>query len=404
MKVLLAEDSLTMRRLLASQLDRWNYEVTAVEDGEQAWDEFQRGNYELVLTDWVMPRTDGLELTRRIRNSGRPEYVYIVLLTARSENEDLVEAMEAGADDFLGKPCNPKELRVRLRAGERIIELEHTLLDRNQKLLETQAALIETEKLASVGQLAAGMAHEINNPIAFVTNNLAVLQREIQALLDLTDTYEKLLPTIQSADQEIAVTLRRKAEQCDVPWLHENLPQLFQSSSDGVARVREIVSNLRDFAHLDEAEMDNMNVASALTSTIRVLTPEFESRQLTVSSRYEDDLVIHGQPARIKQAFHSILLNAAQASEPGQEIEVSASQEASSACIRITDHGRGIDDQTRQHLFEPFYTTRDVGAGRGLGLAVSYGVVKQHGGSIEVDSTLGKGTTFRVMLPLSQNV
>lgn len=404
MKVLLAEDSLTMRRLLASQLQRWNYEITEVEDGEAAWEAFQRESFELVLTDWVMPKVDGLELTRRIRACDRQQYVYIVLLTARSENEDLVEAMEAGADDFLGKPCNPKELRVRLRAGERIIDLEHTLVKKNQKLLKTQAALIETEKLAGVGQLAAGMAHEINNPIAFVTNNLAVLQRDTQSLMDLVEAYSESLTVIESADPQLAASLRKQTELCDLPWLHENLPQLFQSSRDGVARVREIVNNLRDFAHLDEAETDNMDVASAINSTLQILTPEFESRQVTICSRCDPGLIIQGKPAKMKQVFHSILLNAAQASEPGQEIQITASQKQSSVCVSVTDHGRGIDDETRQHLFEPFYTTREVGTGKGLGLAVSWGVVRQHGGTIEVKSAPGEGTTFLVMLPLSQIV
>ena len=183
MKVLLEEDGLTMRRLLTAQLQSWNYDVTIAEDGAAAWREFQKCHFPLVLTDWMMPEVDGLELIRRIRASERSEYVYIVLLTARSEREDLVEAMEAGADDFLGKPCNPKELKVRLRAGERIIGLERTLVEQNRRLMEAQAALVQTEKLAGVGQLAAGMAHEINNPVAFVSNNLAVLQRDVQGLV-----------------------------------------------------------------------------------------------------------------------------------------------------------------------------------------------------------------------------
>ena len=402
MKVLLAEDSLTMRRLLASQLQRWNYEITEVEDGAQAWEKFQETHFSLVLTDWMMPKVDGLELIRRIRESGHAEYVYIVLLTSKSDKEDLVEAMDAGADDFLAKPCNPRELRVRLRAGERIIELEHTLIRRNDQLMEAQAALVQSEKLAGVGQLAAGMAHEINNPVAFVSNNLAVLQRDVQSLIELLDQYEACVPVVRREDEDLAARLKKFESECDLPWLKENLPQLFRSSLDGLTRVREIVGNLRDFAHLDQAATDEMDIVAALESTLEILAPDLRDRQLTVRTEFGDELSIHCQPASLKQVFHAILLNAVQASEPHGILEVTASRNNSLVCVEISDHGCGMDETTQRRLYEPFYTTHPVGSGQGLGLAVSYGVVKQHGGSIEFESSPGKGTTFRVMLPATQ--
>src|SRR5204863_5980170 len=131
------------------------------------------------ISDWMMPETDGVELIRRIRASQRAGYVYTILLTARSEKEDIVRGMEAGADDFVTKPFDRDELRVRLRAGERIIQLEHTLAEQNQALREAQAALVQSEKLAGLGRLAAGVAHEINKPRAYVTNDLKVVPRDM---------------------------------------------------------------------------------------------------------------------------------------------------------------------------------------------------------------------------------
>jgi two-component system NtrC family sensor kinase len=160
-KILIADDDSVSRRLLQTYLQKWGYEVTAAQDGAEAWRLFEAGLFPMVITDWMMPELDGSGLLRRIRASQRPGYVYAILLTAKSQKEDLVEGMEAGADDFLTKPFDRDELRVRLRAGERIIRLEH-------HLRETQAALIQTEQLASLGRLAAGVAHEINNPISFV--------------------------------------------------------------------------------------------------------------------------------------------------------------------------------------------------------------------------------------------
>ena len=164
MQVLIADDEPVSRRLLQSYLQKWGYEVTAAQDGAEAWRLFRGGDFPIVITDWMMPEMDGLELVRRIRAAHRPGYVYAILLTARSQKEDLVEGMEAGADDFLTKPFDRDELRVRLRAAERIVELEHSLAEQNRVLRETQAALVQTEKLASLGRLAAGRGPRDQQP------------------------------------------------------------------------------------------------------------------------------------------------------------------------------------------------------------------------------------------------
>jgi len=390
--------------MLAAQLKSWNYDVTEAQNGAEAWDAFREGSFSLVLTDWMMPDVDGIELIRRIREAELSEYVYIVLLTSRTEKEDLVQAMDTGADDFLGKPCDPNELRVRLRAGERIINLEHALIDQNRELKETQAALVQSAKLAGVGQLAAGMAHEINNPIAFVSNNLAVVERDIQGVISLNERYEQCLTLIENADAELASQLRMAQDECDLPWLKENLPQLFRSSRDGLTRVRRIVGNLRDFAHLDEAQFDQMDVVAAMESTLEVLNTDLESKQIQLQTTFPDRPLVQCQPAKIKQVFHSILRNAIQASPDGGCIEVSVRDQTTVVSIEIIDHGDGMGEVTQQKLFEPFYTTRAVGDGQGLGLAISYGIVKQHDGSIEFSSEPEHGTSFRVILPVGQPV
>jgi two-component system NtrC family sensor kinase len=400
MKIMIADDSEVMLRLLEGWLRKWNYEVVVARNGAEAWRLFQQEPVTLLLTDWMMPEMSGLELIQRIRALELPGHVYIVLLTGRNEKTDLVEAMEAGADDYVAKPVDPEELRVRVREGERILRLEKRLVDQNRQLRETQSALVQSEKLASLGHLAAGIAHEINNPIAFVTNNLAVLERDVSALTAVLEIYRQERERLaQVAPQRLAEIAKMEAE-CDFDWISENQRQLFASSRDGLSRVRKIVSNLRDFACLDEADFDDLDITAALQSTAAILHPELEGKQLTLAADFAATRPVLCHPGKIKQAFYSVLLNAIEASAAGGTINLRTVAGAESVVIEVEDHGCGIDQAHLSRIFEPFFTTKPVGRGTGLGLAASYGIVRDHGGSIGVDSVAGRGTNFRITLPL----
>ncbi len=394
MKILIADDDVVSRRLLQSYLQKWGYEVTAAQDGAEAWRIFEQGLFTMVITDWMMPQIDGSGLLRRIRASQRPGYVYAILLTAKSQKADLVEGMEAGADDFLTKPFDRDELRVRLRAGERIIRLEH-------HLRETQAALIQTEQLAGLGRLAAGVAHEINNPISFVINNLAVLRRDVQAALGVLDKYGEAREVLSRAEPDLAAELARLEEEMDLPYLRENLDRIFDRSAEGLRRIRAIVQNLRDFARLDEAEYKEVVLNTALQSTLSALRHELDQKSIHVQSALQELPPLVCNPGKINQAFFNILLNAIQASGPDGLIDVRTRLDPGRAVVvEIEDHGDGIRPEHLPHIFEPFFTTKPVGGGSGLGLSVSYGIVRDHGGSLEVESEVGQGSLFRVRLPL----
>lgn len=399
MQVLIVDDSAVMRQLLASSLTTWDYQTIVASNGAEAWERFQQQPVSLVLTDWMMPEVDGLELIRRIRSLPLPHYVYIVLLTGRSEKEDLVEAMEAGADDFVCKPIDHGELRVRMQQGERMIRLERKLADQNERLRQTQAALVQSEKLASLGQLAAGMAHEINNPISFVANNLAVLKRDTSAVMEIVQKYREQQAVLTAAQPAAAQEIEELTNACELPWIVENLPNLFRTSLDGLARVRKIVLNLRSFAHLDEAELAQLNIAEACQSVLEIVNHELKSRRLTVQTDFADERGILCQPSKIKQVIHSVLLNAIQASHEQGVMEIRTREEDTGVVLEIEDHGVGIEPQHLPHIYEPFFTTRPVGQGSGLGLAVSYGIVRDHGGTIEAVSTPGQGSLFRIRLP-----
>ena len=394
MHVLIADDDSISRRLLQSYLQKWGYEVTAAKDGAEAWDLFGRGSFPMIITDWMMPELDGPGLLRLIRSAQRPSYVYAMLVTAKSDKEDLVEGMEAGADDFLTKPFDRDELRVRLRAGERIIRLE-------QNVRETKMALIQTEKLASVGRLAAGVAHEINNPLAFVVNNLALLRRDVLDAMRVLDKYREGSASLARADPDLAAQASLLEVEVYLPYLRGNFSRLFESSGEGLRRVRAIVQNLRDFARLDEAEFKDVDFNAALRSTLEALRHELDKKAIRVETDYQEVPPAACHAGKINQAFLNILLNAIQASQREGLVEVRTRPDRGDAVIvEIEDHGGGIRPEHLPHIFEPFFTTKPIGEGTGLGLAVSYGVVRDQGGTIEVESCVGGGSLFRIRLPL----
>jgi signal transduction histidine kinase len=399
MKILIAEDALVSRRLLERHLQAWGHAVVAATDGAEAWQCFVADEFPIVISDWMMPEMDGLELVRRIRASERPGYVYIILLTAKSQTEDLVAAMEAGADDFVAKPFERDELRARLRAGERIIQLEQTLARQNRELRETQAALIQSEKLASLGQLAAGMAHEINNPLAYVTNNLAVLRRDMQAAMDVLNTYRKGCESLAALTRDLLAEAARMEQAIDLPYIQENFGRDFEASLQGLQRVRDIVSNLRDFARLDEAEFKAIDLNLALASTIEIARYELKNKEIHLQTEFQELPQVLCHPSKLNQVFLNLLMNAIQASSSGGMITLRTRTPAQDAVeVEVEDRGHGILAEHIPHLFEPFFTTKPVGQGTGLGLSVSYGIVRDHGGTLEVESTPGCGSLFRVRL------
>lgn len=401
MKVLIADDDPVSRILLQSFLEKWGYEVVAARDGEEAWNLFQAGDFPLVISDWMMPVMDGIDLVRKIRSSERPRYVYTILVTAKSRKEDLVLGMDAGADDFLTKPFDRGELRVRLREGERIINLESKLADQNRALQEAQAALVQSEKMASLGQLSAGMAHEINNPVAFVTNNLSVLKRDVQAAFGLLERYRQNLALVERCDAELAGELKQQEEEIDLAFVLEHAGPLFEKSLAGLERVRAIIGNLRDFSRLDEADFKDADINAALETTLGMLRPEIEAQGIQLETHYAALPTVLCHPGKLNQVFFHLIRNAVQACEPGGRVEVSTSRgDDETLVVEICDHGAGISSEHQRRLFEPFFTTRPVGQGRGLGLSVSYGIIRDHGGRIDVESTPGRGSTFRVNIPL----
>jgi PAS domain S-box-containing protein len=267
-----------------------------------------------------------------------------------------------------------------------------------------QGRIVQAEKLASLGLLSAGLAHEINNPLAYVANNLTVLQRDVSSLAEVLAAYEEARPTLASSHPELAERIARLADEHDLAYVREHLDEILKSTRQGIKRVSDIVQNLRGFARLDQAAIDRLDLNAAIASTLELLRGRLKAYQIDVIQNLGKIPQIVCAPAQINQVILNLLLNAQQAitatRREGGRIEIDTSASRKEVTLEITDNGCGIPAEIHARIFDPFFTTKPVGEGTGLGLSISHSIVSDHGGRIEFESTRGQGARFRVTLPV----
>ena len=267
-----------------------------------------------------------------------------------------------------------------------------------------QAMIVQAEKLASLGLLSAGVAHEINNPLAYVANNLAVLERDCRSLSEVLEAYEQAHPALAAASPELAGRIDQIGEAVDLPYIRANLERLLSSTRQGVKRISSIVENLRTFARLDQAAVDRMDLQQAIAGSLELIRGQLEQRHITVEQQEGGVLPVVCAPAQINQVVLNLLVNAMQAIEAtgrgAGRIEIETRARGDEVILEVADDGCGIPAEILPRIFDPFFTTKPVGQGTGLGLAISRGIVADHGGRIEVESTPGRGSRFLVILPV----
>lgn len=264
-----------------------------------------------------------------------------------------------------------------------------------RKLADAHSQLLQSEKLASIGQLAAGVAHEINNPVAFVNSNLSTLQGYLKDLFKTLDTYEMSEKEMSPITQKALYDLK---QQIDIVYLREDVSSLLTESMSGLQRVKRIVQDLRDFSHVGETDKQLANLESGLDSTLNMVGNALTNKAEIVKE-YASIPQIECIPLQINQVFMNLLINASQAIEGRGQITIRTGYDAENVWVEIQDTGNGIPPENLDRIFDPFFTTKPVGTGPGLGLSISYGIVNRHGGQIKVRSELGKGSTFKVLLP-----
>ncbi len=278
-------------------------------------------------------------------------------------------------------------------------ELETAL----EQLKKTQSMLVHREKMASLGQMTAGVAHEINNPVSYVLSNHATLQRDFEGLLSLINLMGDSLDEIGRFSPALRERILERAATIDLSYLVEAVPRKIGDNLEGLDRIKKIVLELRNFSRLDEDVLKPADVSEGIISTLRFLGPMIRERGVSVKTTFADMPALLCAPGTLNQAFSNIIANALQASRPGQEIDVSTTCEAGICAVTVEDHGVGIAAENLNRVYDPFFTTKPVGEGTGLGLHIARQIVTAHGGELQISSRLGEGTRVRVELPLQRD-
>lgn len=266
------------------------------------------------------------------------------------------------------------------------------------ELKKAQGQLVQSEKMASLGQLAAGVAHEINNPIGFVISNVSTLNEYAEVLRTFI---EKSLAYIDTPEDTVRNELAGISKAEDLPFVVEDIMTIVKDAQEGLTRVKDIVANLKQFARTDEDESEAFDLNDNIENTIKVAWNELKYHA-TLIKEFDDSLPqAFGHPGQVNQVILNMLVNAAQAIESDGEIRIRTKATDQHIVLEIEDNGCGMPDDVQAKIFDPFFTTKPVNVGTGLGLSISYGIIEKQGGKIEVRSEVGKGTCFTILLPIA---
>ncbi len=405
-RILVVDDNEAIRENFAECLSE-RYVCSTAANADEALVQLMREPYGLVITDVRMPGRSGVELLREIM--ARLPDTSVIIVSEIDRMQRVLDTLRLGAFDYLFKPC---ELHVLELCAERALERHRLLRDgrrykhelerrnveltnRKAELERMQTQMLHTEKMASLGRLAAGIAHELNNPAGFIYGNMEVLRESIAALEQILNAYDRAqLPG------PLAAEISAIKEEIDYQRSLEDLRSIVADCYSGADRIRNVVQNLRIFSRLDEAELKKVDLHEGLNSTIRLLSQYYSAGQIKVERDYGELPQVNCYGGQLNQVWMNLLTNAAQATGEGGVVRITTRLIEQTAVVSISDTGTGIAPENLKRIFEPFFTTKPVGEGTGLGLSISYGIIQRHGGQISVESQLGRGTEFTVKLPI----
>ncbi|MBL1179197.1 hybrid sensor histidine kinase/response regulator [Pantanalinema sp. GBBB05] len=421
--ILLVDDNPNNLKVLSEAIQGHGWKALMATDGESAIEQAEYMAPDLILLDVMMPGFDGFETCRRLKANSITQNIPIIFMTALSDTQDKVKGFDIGAVDYITKPFQQEEVVARLKLHLKITHLTQTLeqrveertaeLARSLNLLQnTQLQLIQNEKMSALGNLVAGVAHEINNPVGFLSGNLQPAEEYVRDLIELVDLYQQTYtnPTPEIQDQIEAI---------DLDYVREDLPKLLNSMKLGIDRIRNISISLRTFSRADKDYKVPFDIHEGLDSTLLILKHRLKANdhrpEIDVVKKYGDLPSIECFPGQLNQVFMNILANAIDALEEANlsrdldAIKAKPNQisietiviEGRTIQIHITDNGVGISEAVKSRIFDHLFTTKAVGKGTGLGLAIAHQiVVENHAGTIEVNSDPQQGTEFIITLPI----
>jgi two-component system NtrC family sensor kinase len=419
-QILVVDDSPTYLALIEDELRREGYGVTPVGDGMAALEAVRHQQFDCIVVDLVMPGMDGIELCQRVAEVR--EHVRallpVLIITSRGSKEKMMEALEAGADDFVEKSGDSTVLKARIRAllrrkalhdeqerihrelrdkelelvserterktaqararlAEQLETANRELENANRELKEAHVQLLQAAKMASLGELVAGIAHEVNNPLAFSMSHLGT----IAAALDVV--------AVEASDKLSAVGGAKLAK----------ARQRAGDVHEGLTRVQELMTKLRTFSRLDEGTFKFADISECIESALPLIHHRL-SDGVALQTDYADDNRLYCAPGLLNQVVLNLLTNAVDAIGERGRIAVSTRREGDAFCLTVADSGPGVPDELLQRVFEPFFTTKDVGKGTGMGLAISYKIVERHRGRIEIGRSELGGAQFTLRIPV----
>ncbi len=316
------------------------------------------------------------------------------------ENNMYIEKTKQLIKQITESQTREKYLKQLEQTNQKLKKSNRELQKLYQNLKDTQTQLVQSEKMASLGQLVAGVAHELNNPISYIYANMKELENYTLAISELITILKDIGPAYDK--NQLAGQLLKLKDKYDFDFMQSDIQSLIHENIEGSHRVKDVVQNLRNFSRLDEAVLKKVDIREGLESTLLLLSNELKNR-IEVHKQYGDIPAIYCQPGNINQVFMNILLNAIQAIDDKGNIWVSTEVKDNYVQVTISDDGKGIPKKFQQKIFDPFFTTKPVGRGTGLGLSISYKIISEHKGKIEFTSSQGKGTTFVILLPISND-
>jgi len=422
-RILLVDDNPNNLKVLSEAIRGQGWKALMATDGESALEQAEYTIPDLILLDVMMPGFDGFETCRQLKANLRTKNIPVIFMTALSETVNKVKGLDLGAVDYITKPFQQDEVIARLKLHLKISYLTHTLEQRVQErtaelaqslqqLQQTQLQLIQNEKMSALGNLVAGVAHEINNPVGFLSGNLKPAQDYIKDLFGLIDLYQRNYP---APTQDI----QNEIEEIDLEYVREDLPKLLESMKLGVERICNISTSLRTFSRADKDYKVPFDIHEGLDSTILILKHRLKASEtrpeIEIVKEYSNLPLIHCFPGQLNQVFMNVIANAIDALEESNEgrsleqIKLNPNRiviqtmvtRNNHVAIRIRDNGIGMSEETKYRIFDHLFTTKAVGKGTGLGLAITYQiVVEKHAGTIEVNSAPNQGTELLIELPV----